>query len=267
MIEDKFKDWLVEAEGKKLSTAQAYVSAINKINLHYTSFEHKLIDLFEVSDADELNRIRQMYDFGGKYEKTGETGHRTYINAIKSLHRFIQKAPKSFFERSYSTRQPKAGMPVIDLEFDFNRDLKAEAAEMSRYYELFYCLERTIRQLIVQRMEETYGPGWWEKRVKPEIQENVKNNILRENDTGFTRRSVNAIDYTTFGELRQIVRFNWEAFAGTFKSQNAFNNIMIRLNTLRVPIAHCTPLASDEALRLTLEVKDWFRLVDGKGLQ
>jgi len=35
---------------------------------------------------------------------------------------------------------------------------------------------------------------------------------------------------------------------------------MANLNTLRGPIAHCSPLAPDEVLRLQLTVRDWFRL-------
>lgn len=85
---------------------------------------------------------------------------------------------------------------------------------------------------------------------------------MREADTGYTRRSEDKIDYTTFGELRQIVKLNWDAFSDKFRSINAFNNIMITLNTLRVPIAHCTPFAEDEIIRLELTVKDWFRLIN-----
>jgi len=38
--------------------------------------------------------------------------------------------------------------------------------------------------------------------------------------------------------------------------------VMGSLNTLRGPIAHCSPLAEDEALRLRLAVRDWFRLME-----
>jgi hypothetical protein len=33
------------------------------------------------------------------------------------------------------------------------------------------------------------------------------------------------------------------------------------LNTLRGPIAHCSPLAQDEVVRLKLAVRAWFRLM------
>lgn len=257
MIQDKFQQWLVESEMKKLSTAQAYCSAINQLSNHYTDFEHKIIDLFKVIDLDELNRIIDLYDSYGKYSEIGETGHRTYINAIKALSRFINNSPKHKGTRSKSSIKIK---PEID--FDFDPVFKSEAAAMSKQYELFYCLERSIRYLIVQLMIEKYGTNWWEQRVKSDIKENVETNILREADTGYTKRSGSKIDYTTFGELRQIVKFNWDAFSNSFTSLNAFNNIMITLNTLRVPIAHCTPFAEDEVTRLHLTVKDWFRLIN-----
>jgi hypothetical protein len=37
---------------------------------------------------------------------------------------------------------------------------------------------------------------------------------------------------------------------------------MASLNSLRGPVAHCVPLAEDEALRLQLAVRDWFRLME-----
>jgi hypothetical protein len=37
---------------------------------------------------------------------------------------------------------------------------------------------------------------------------------------------------------------------------------MSNLSTLRNPIAHCTELAEDEALRLRLSMKDWFRQME-----
>jgi hypothetical protein len=262
MIQDKFQQWLVESEKKKLSTAQAYCSAINQLSNHYTDFEHKIIDLFKVTDLDELNRIIELYDSNGKYSEIGEIGHRTYINAIKALSRFINNSPKHRGTRQTSS---KSGIKIkleSVIDFDFDPVFKLEAAAMSKHYELFYCLERSIRNLIVQLMKEKYGVNWWEQRVKSEIKENVETNILREADTGYTKRSGSKIDYTTFGELRQIVKFNWDAFSNSFTSLNAFNNIMITLNTLRVPIAHCTPFAEDEVTRLHLTVKDWFRLIN-----
>lgn len=144
----------------------------------------------------------------------------------------------------------------------FNADFRKEAREMAEHYEVFYCLERSIRALVVQLMEEKYGDNWWDSKVSLAIRTNVDSNLSREVESGFTQRSELKIDYTTFGELGQIVSSNWEAFEDLFKNPRAFQKIMTSLNLLRGPIAHCCALAEDEVVRLEITVKDWFRLME-----
>ncbi len=143
----------------------------------------------------------------------------------------------------------------------FTHNFRQEAAEMSKHYELFYCLEKSIRRLIADTLESAHGENWWETTVSEDIKKNVKDNIQKELDSGITLRSEDEIDYTTFGELGEIVRKNWDSFP-MFSSQKAFGKIMTSLNTLRSPIAHCCILAEDEVVRLKLAVKDWFRLME-----
>jgi hypothetical protein len=267
LMETKFFDWLVNNEGKSKGTANAYTSAIRQLSIHYSDFEHKPTNLFSISSPLDLEKIAGLYDSFGKYSAIGDKGHRTYINGIRALIRFRQNNPTIRNHSIGSNRQrvARSGMEHEKTplnEFEFSPKFKLEAAEMSKHYEVFYCLERSIRALIVEAMESYFGADWWQKRLNPEIRENVSKNIKWEADTGYTRRSASNIDYTTFGELRQIVKFNWDAFSDKLTSLNAFNSIMITLNTLRVPIAHCTPLAEDEVLRLHLAVKDWFRLIE-----
>ena len=144
----------------------------------------------------------------------------------------------------------------------FDQALRHEASEMAKHYELFYCLEQSIRKLIAETLEAQYGENLWNTRVQQPIRDNVKKNIQREVDSGITLRSEAEIDFTTFGELGELVRENWESFDAIFSSQQAFTRIMTSLNTLRAPIAHCCPLAEDEIVRLRLAVKDWFRLME-----
>ena len=69
------------------------------------------------------------------------------------------------------------------------------------------------------------------------------------------------IDYTTFGELGQLIRSNTDIFGGVFNNLRAVEKVMYNLNALRNTIAHCAPLADDEVRRLELSVRDWFRLL------
>lgn len=133
---------------------------------------------------------------------------------------------------------------------------------MGKHYELFYCLERSIRKLIAETLEAQDGENWWASRVPQAVRDNAGANMKKEIDSGVTQRSEEKIDFTDFGELGEIVRSNWEAFGATFSSQKAFTKIMTSLNMLRAPIAHCCPLAEDEVVRLRLTVRDWFRLME-----
>lgn len=144
----------------------------------------------------------------------------------------------------------------------FRGALRIEASEMAQHYEIFYCLERSIRELIRDTLSAEKGATWWDTAVPEKVRENVRNNISREEDAGFTRRSEEPIDYTTFGELGEIVRTNWVSFADTFNSEKAFSKVMSSLNLLRGPIAHCCALAEDEVQRLQLALKDWYRLME-----
>jgi hypothetical protein len=144
----------------------------------------------------------------------------------------------------------------------FSESVRREAAAMASHYEIFYCLEKSIRDIVCERMEVEHGAAWWEKVVPPNVRENVKKNIQREQESGVTIRSAREIDYTTFGELGEVVRANWQTFSDTFNNEKAFTKVMGSLNLLRGPIAHCSPLAEDEVVRLRLTLKDWFRLME-----
>ena len=142
----------------------------------------------------------------------------------------------------------------------FEQAVRAEAATMAAHYELFYCLEQSIRKLISDTLQDQAGPDWWSNgKVVPNIVKDVADRIQREIDSGFTRRSDREIDYTTFGELSVIIGSNWDLFGAIFSSKRAVERIMNSLNLLRGPIAHCSPLSEDEVDRLFLTVKDWFR--------
>lgn len=144
----------------------------------------------------------------------------------------------------------------------FSEHVRREAAQMASHYEIFYCLEKSIRDIVCERLEAEHGAVWWDNAVPQNVRDNVKKNIQRELESGITVRSTREIDYTTFGELGDIVRSNWQTFSDTFNNDKAFNKVMGSLNLLRGPIAHCSPLAEDEVVRLRLTLKDWFRLME-----
>lgn len=146
----------------------------------------------------------------------------------------------------------------------FDQAIRQEASSMALHYELFYCLEKSIRALIKETLEEKHGGNWWNTPdvIPDTIKTDVKTNMQRDIDSAVALRSTDEIDYTTFGQLGDIVRQNWDLFDDIFNSKKAFNKVMGSLNILRGPIAHCSPLPPSEVARLKTTVEDWFRLME-----
>lgn len=144
----------------------------------------------------------------------------------------------------------------------FEQAVRSEAAAMSENYEVFYCLEQAIRNLISETLEESEGVDWWESaRISPEIKADVASLVKKERDNGVTQRSEKLIDYTTFGQLSVVITANWDLFESIFQSKRGVERVMANLNLLRGSIAHCCPMQEDEEDRLRLAVKDWFRII------
>lgn len=141
--------------------------------------------------------------------------------------------------------------------------IRAEAAAMAPHYEVFYSLETSIRTLIEQTLEVAEGPKWWDSdRIPAQIKTDAEAARERDKDSAMTVRSDDMLDFTTFGELSQIIEKNWDLFGSTLSSIKAAKKVLANLNSLRGPIAQCSPLAEDEVVRLRLSVSDWFRLME-----
>ncbi len=144
----------------------------------------------------------------------------------------------------------------------FAQRLRDEAAEMAKHYAIFYCLENSIRELIVHRLEETHGQDWWVNRVPEVVRRNAEANRTKERAAAVTPRSNDLIDYSNFGELGEIIKANFDIFGDMFRDIRAVEKVLGNLNTLRAPIAHCNSLAEDEVQRLHLSLRDWFRQME-----
>ena len=139
-------------------------------------------------------------------------------------------------------------------------DDRIQAERMAEYYKIFYMLENYIRQFVSDILVEAKGEDWWETSVPDGIKESAKRSRERELNAGVTPRSVDMIEYITFGELSDIIKTNPTEFSGLFTSTKGLESVTSRLNTLRGPIMHCGVLAEDEVLRLKLSMRDWFKL-------
>lgn len=153
--------------------------------------------------------------------------------------------------------------------FQFDERIRVASKRMSLQYQIFYCLENSIRQMIHERLSEKARDegkdGWFvTPYVNQQIIDEAKKRKNKEDELGITERSERLIDYTDFGHLSQIIRENWdEVFDDMFSNKQAVQRVLRDINTLRAPIAHCAELADDEVSRLRLALTDWFNITSG----
>lgn len=185
------------------------------------------------------------------------------LNTLKlfAAHNLLIESNLTRIEKQYAINLGKSDRRFEKKHFSyFEQRIIDDAAQMAKYYGVFYCLERSIRSLISSRLSEEHPGDWWQKCVPEIIRQNAEKNLKKELDSGVSIRSTLPIDYTTFGELGEIIKANWDLFRDILRSKTAVERIMANLNLLRGPIAHCSILAADEVDRLELTLKDWFRL-------
>ena len=152
--------------------------------------------------------------------------------------------------------EAQADLLLTDYLRQVDFEIVSNAERMSEFYKLFYALENDMRDLIELAMVEAKGEDWWKIAVPQVVRDNVQKNHDREASEGLPPRSDRLIDYTTFGELGEIVKENWEVFSGMFSNatRNRVLRVINRLNIARGPIAHCNILPEEEAIRLKLAI-------------
>jgi HEPN superfamily Swt1-like protein len=148
---------------------------------------------------------------------------------------------------------------LVDVEL-FDRDILDEAARMAGFYVLYYCLENTVRRLIVERLKEKHGAEWWKTAVPNGIRTAVSDKQDREKETVLSIRSEDPLSYTNFGELIAIIEANWDAFSDTIRSKKAMQQTLSQFNQIRNVIAHSCSLSVNDIARLKLLIRDWLNI-------
>lgn len=129
---------------------------------------------------------------------------------------------------------------------EFDGDIAGEATLMANFYALNYCLERSIRTLILETLEK-YS-NWWEQKVPATVKEYYDDMMKRESDLAepLIGRPGSQLNYLTFGQLKEIIDANWADFERHFlqRKKAPVIDALVDLNQLRNLIAHSCELSA-----------------------
>ena len=148
------------------------------------------------------------------------------------------------------------------LEIDFSPRIICDANKMSSVYMSFFCIENAIRELISDRLSERKGLDWWEKAVPEKVKKEVQKLMQKEEKNKYhTPRSTTNIGYTMFGNLGDIIIYNWDEFSDLFPDQAWISSRFKDLEMSRNIIMHTGILPDIEIERIQSIVRDWLRQV------
>ncbi len=144
----------------------------------------------------------------------------------------------------------------------FGIDLRKGSLRMGRVYALLYCFENSVRALIAERLEESYGSGWWTDKVPDRIRTLAQQRREdAEKNSWLEGEGKDPLAFVDFGHLADIVTQNWEDFSDLIPTQHWLKQRMDELEKARNFIAHNRFLLPAEFRRIEMYVNDWNRMV------
>jgi len=144
----------------------------------------------------------------------------------------------------------------------FSVDLRNSALRMSRLYALIFCFENAIRQLIRERLEEEFGPNWWDEKVPAKIRTQAESRQKKDTENSWLEgQKGSGLLYVEFGHLADIIVANWACFEDVIPTQHWVKQRLDEVEQARNFIAHNRLLLPGEFARLEVYVGDWNRQV------
>jgi hypothetical protein len=145
----------------------------------------------------------------------------------------------------------------------FSESARAQARFMGDVYELLYCLENSIRELIESTLREALGVDtWWESGVAEPIRRIAEK---RRDDDQKSRwhgpRGDSILSYVDFPQYAEIITAQWGYFEALLGDDAWVRHYFEELNRTRRALAHNGRLTEADVERMEVRVRDWLRVV------
>jgi len=142
-------------------------------------------------------------------------------------------------------------------------EARVRAKRMGRVYELLYCLENSMRELIERTLKELLGADkWWIEGVEESIRKEAER---REKTDQRARwhgpRGETMLNYLDFPNLGDIILGRWEDFEDLLGDRRWVEGYFETMNPTRRALAHTGELTEFDVERMEMRVKEWLRVV------
>lgn len=146
---------------------------------------------------------------------------------------------------------------------EFSLDARLQAKRMGSVYELLYCLENSMRELIESTLRDRMGPEeWWTDGIPERIRKSADK---RREDDKRSRwhgpRGASLLAYTDFPQLADIIVDRWPDFEDLLGDQGWVESYFTEMNRTRRALAHTGELTEFDVDRMEMRVREWLRVV------
>lgn len=180
------------------------------------------------------------------------------VTTNESVERLIDDG--SLIEPPVRAAGPVTATSTLD---DFSMSTRLAARRMGRVYELLYCFENSVRELVEKTLKEVLTPErWWEEGVAEPIRKKADG---RRKDDEKARwhgpRGASPLNFVDFEELGKIITERWDDFDDLLGDKAWVENYFSEMNRSRRAIGHTGELNQHAVERMELFVREWLLVV------
>ena len=138
----------------------------------------------------------------------------------------------------------------------------ANARSTSLVYTAIAAFENSARALVTKTLMDKFQEEWWEKGASAGIRERAQKRMEEEQSAKWhAQRGQDPINYTTFGDLKNIMQNNWDAFEDLIGTLAWVSGIFDVIERSRNVIMHSGSLEREDIERLGMNIRDWVKQV------
>jgi Swt1-like HEPN len=151
------------------------------------------------------------------------------------------------------------GASILD-EFDMEARIKAK--RMGRIYELLFCLENSMRELIERTLKEASALADWTNGIDPKLLVSAHKREEQDQEARWHGpRGESILNYLDFPDLGQIILDRWDDFQDLLGDRRWVERYFGEMNPTRRALAHTGDLTDFDVERMEMRVREWQRVV------
>jgi hypothetical protein len=138
----------------------------------------------------------------------------------------------------------------------------AKARATAIVYAAIAAFENSVRALVTKTLIERFKEQWWDQGVTANIRDRAQKRMEDERTAKWhAQRGQDPINYTTFGDLKNIMQNNWDAFEDLIGTLQWVSGIFDVIERSRNVIMHSGNLEPEDIERLGVNIRDWVKQV------